>query len=143
MFNLALLAPLCQALPPHPRLQTSYLPSVYLINPCSAPSLPFYVFGCFSTPPATYTSPDSLRVFPWSAGGLRARSDEILHFLSLHPADLICIQESNLNSSSSVRNPVNCPLPCDSIHFRSGIITPDGPCASGGVTKELFLAFFS
>ena len=44
--------------------------------------------------------PDSLRVLQWNAGGLRARSTELLHFLSSHPVNLICIQESNLNSSS-------------------------------------------
>ena len=33
--------------------------------------------------------------------GLQARSTELLHFLSSHSVDLICIQESNLNSSSS------------------------------------------
>ena len=47
--------------------------------------------------------PDSLRVLQWNAGGLRARSTELLYFLSTHPADLICIQESNLNSSFSFR----------------------------------------
>ena len=47
--------------------------------------------------------PDSLRVLQWNAGDLRARSTELLHFLSSHSVDLICIQESNLNSSSSVR----------------------------------------
>ena len=51
------------------------------------------------------SSPDSLRVLQWNAGGLRARSTELLHFLSSHPVDLICIQKSNLNSSSSFRIP--------------------------------------
>ena len=52
-----------------------------------------------------HSPPDSLRVLQWNAGGLRARSTELLHFLSSHPVDLICIQESNLNSSSSFRIP--------------------------------------
>ena len=66
--------------------------------PCSWPS--FYA-SCF------LSFPDSLRVLQWkegrffNAGGLRARITELLHFLSSHPVDLICIQESNLNSSSS------------------------------------------
>ena len=47
--------------------------------------------------------PDSLKVLQWNAGGLRARNTELLHFLSSHPVDLICIQESNLKSSSSFR----------------------------------------
>ena len=37
---------------------------------------------------------DSLRVLQWNAGGLRARSTEVLHFISSHPVDLVCIQES-------------------------------------------------
>ena len=41
--------------------------------------------------------PDSPRVLQWNAGDLRARSTELLHFLSFHSVDLICIQESNLN----------------------------------------------
>ena len=45
--------------------------------------------------------PDSLRVLQWNAGDLQARSTELLHFILSHPVDLICIQESNLNSSSS------------------------------------------
>ena len=48
---------------------------------------------------------DSLRVLQWNAGGLRARSTKLLHILSTHSVDLICIQESNLNSSSSFRIP--------------------------------------
>ena len=43
---------------------------------------------------------DSLRVLQWNAGGLRSRSTELLHFISSHPVDLICIQKSNLNLSS-------------------------------------------
>ena len=49
--------------------------------------------------------PGSLRVLQWNAGGLRARSTELIHFLSSHPVDLICIQESNPNSSSSFQIP--------------------------------------
>ena len=33
--------------------------------------------------------PDSLRVLQWNAGGLRARSIGLLHFLLSHPVDLI------------------------------------------------------
>ena len=47
------------------------------------------------------TPPDSLRALQWNAGGLRARSTELLHFLLPHLVDLICIQEFNLNSSLS------------------------------------------
>ena len=57
----------------------------------------------------------------------------ILHFLSSHPVDLICIQESNLNSSSSFRIPGFSALRSDRTHFRSGILSPDATHASGGV----------
>ena len=113
------------ALSPHPRLQTSYPPSAHSISPSFAPSPPFLTSG--STPP------DSLRVLQWNAGGLRARSTELLHFLSSHPVDLICIQESNLNSSSSFRIPGFSALRSDRTHSRSGILSPDATHASGGV----------
>ena len=77
--------------------------------------------------------PDSLRVLQWNAGGLRARSTELLHFLSSHPVDLICIQESNLNSSSFFRIPGFSALRSDRTHSRSGILSPDTTHASGGV----------
>ena len=68
-----------------------------------------------------------------NAGGLRARSTELLHFLSSYPVDLICIQKSNLNSSSSFRIPRFSALRSDRTHSRSGILTPDATHASGGV----------
>ena len=93
------------ALLPHPHLQTSYTPSAHLISPSPALPPPSLAPGYTSAPPASSPPPDSLRVLQWNAGGLRARSTELLHFLSSHPVDLICIQESNLNSSSSFRIP--------------------------------------
>ena len=90
--------------PPHLRLQTSYPPSAHSVFSSYAPLPPSLAFGCPSTPPAS-SPPDSLGVLQWNAGGLRARSTELLHFPSSHPVDLICIQESNLNSSSSFRIP--------------------------------------
>ena len=104
------------ALPPHPRLQTSYPPSVHSISPPSAPSPPFLAPGRPSTPRASSPLPDSLRVLQWNAGGYQARSTELLHFLSSHSVDLICIQESNLNSSSSFRIPGFCTLRSDRTH---------------------------
>ena len=77
--------------------------------------------------------PDFLGVLQWNAGGLRARSTELLHFLSSHPVDLICIQESNVNSSSSFRIPGFFALRSDRIHSRSGILSSDTTHASGGV----------
>ena len=116
------------ALPPHPRLQTSYPPSAHFVSSPSAPS-PFLAPGCPSTPPAS-SPPDSLRVLQWNAGGLRARSTELLHFLSSHPVDLVCIQESNLNSSSSFRIPGFSALRSDRTHSRSGILSRDDTLAA-------------
>ena len=58
-------------------------------------------------------------------------STELLHFLLSHPVDLICIQESNLNSS--FRIPGFSVLRSDRTHSRSGILSPDATHASGGV----------
>ena len=121
------------ALSPHPRLQTSYAPSAHFISSPSAPSPPSLAPGCPSTPPASTIPPDSLRVLQWNAGGLQARSTELLHFLSSHPIDLICIQESNLNSSSSFQIPGFSALRSDRTHSQSGIFSPDTTHASGGV----------
>ena len=121
------------ALSPHPRLQTSYPPSAYSISFPSAPSPPSLAPGRPSTPPASSAPPDSLRVVQWNAGDLRARSTELLYFLSSHSVVLICIQESNLNSSSSIRIPGLSALRSDRAHSRSGILSPDATHASGGV----------
>ena len=118
------------ALSPHPRLQTSYPASAhYISSPFALPPPPSLAPGF----PSASTSPDSLRVLQWNAGGLRARSTELLHFLSSHPVDLICIQESNLNSFSSFRIPGFSTLRSDRTHSRSGILSPDTTHASGGV----------
>ena len=84
-------------------------------------------------PPASSPPPDSLRVLQWNAGSLRARSTELLHFLSSHPVDLICMQESNLNLSFSFRIPGFSALRSDRTHSRSGILSPDATHASGDV----------
>ena len=121
------------ALLPHPRLQTSYPPSAHLISPSPTLLLPSFAPGYTSAPPASSPPPDYLRVLQWNAGGLRARSTELLHILSSHPVDLICIQESNLNSSSSFRIPGFSVLRSDRTHSRSGILSSDASHASGGV----------
>ena len=77
--------------------------------------------------------PNSLRVLQWNAGGLRARSIKPIHFISSHPVDLICIQESNLNLSSSYRIPGFSALRSDGTHSRSGIFSTDVADASGGI----------
>ena len=80
-----------------------------------------------------FLPPDTLRVLQWNAGGLQARSTELLHFLLSHPVDLICIQESNLNSSSSFRMPGFSALRSDHTHSRSGILSHDAMHASSSV----------
>ena len=77
--------------------------------------------------------PDSLRVLQWNAGGFRARSTKLLHFISSHPVDFICIQESNLNLSSSFRILGFSALRSDCIHSRSSIFSTNVTDASGGV----------
>ena len=107
-----------------------HLPITYLL-PLPPPPPPSIAPGC----PSASSPPDSLRVLQWNAGGLRARSTELLHFLLFHLVDLICIQESNLNSSSSFRIPGFSPLRSDPTHSQSGIFSRDTTNASGGVVR--------
>ena len=108
-------------------------PSAHFISSSSALLPPSVAPGCPSAPPASSPPPDSLRVLQWNAGGLRARSTELLHFFSSHPVNLICIQESNLNSSPFFRIPGFSALRSDHTHSRSGILSSDATHASGGV----------
>ena len=114
------------ALSPHPHLQTTYPPSPNSVSSLSAPTPPSLAPGF---PPA------SLRVLQWNAGGSRARSTELLHFLSSHPVDFICIQESNLNSS--FRIPGFSALRSDRTHSWSGILSSDTTHASSGVITSV------
>ena len=112
------------------KLLIPHLPIIYLL-----PVLLHYhplllaVLLCLQPP----LPPDSLRILQWNAKGLQARSTELLHFFSSHPVDLICIQESNLNSSSSFWIPGFSALRYDRTHSRSGIFSPDAADASSGV----------
>ena len=119
------------ALLPHPLLQTSYPGwlTLYLF-PLPPHHCPLFLTVLRLLPPLY---PDFLRVFQWNAGGLLARSTKLLHFLLSHPVDLICIQESNLNSSSFFRIPGFSVLRSDRTHSRSGILFPDATHASCGV----------
>ena len=100
--------------------------SLCLLTTVSCFLLPFYV-------PCFLSLPDSLRVFQWNAGGLRARSTELLQFLSSHPVDLIFIEKSNLNSFSSLRIPGFSALQSDRTRYRSCILFRDVIHASDGV----------
>ena len=77
--------------------------------------------------------PYSLRIFQWNAGGLQARSTKLLYFISSHPVDLIYIQESNLNLSSSFQIPGFSALRSHGTHSRSGILSTDVADASRGI----------
>ena len=112
--------------------KTSYPPFTYYVSSLSAPPLLPLAPGCPSTPPAS-SSPDSLKVLQWNAEGLRARSTELPHFLSSHPVDFICIQESNLNSSSSFRIPRFSALRSERTLSQSSILSLDATHASGSV----------
>ena len=105
----------------------------HFVSSPSAPSPPPHTPGCFSLPPASSFPLDFLRVLQWNVGGLQARSTELLHFLSFHLVDLVCIQESNLNLSSSFRIPGFSALRSDGTYSRSGIFSIDTTDASGGV----------
>ena len=77
--------------------------------------------------------PNSLRVLQWNAGGLRARRTKLISFIWSHPVDLIYIQESNLNLSSSFWISGLSALQSHGTHSRSGIFSTDVADASGGV----------
>ena len=77
--------------------------------------------------------PDSLRVLQCNAGGLQARNTELLHFLLSHPVDLICIQESNFNSSFCFRMSGFSGLRSDCTHSWSGILSHDATHCSSSV----------
>ena len=74
-----------------------------------------------------------LTVLQWNVGEFRSRSTELLDFISSHPVDLVCVQESNLKSSFSFRNPGYSALRSNRIHSRSNILSLDDPHASGDV----------
>ena len=89
--------------------------------------LPVFLYLLLALPP------DSLRVLQWNAGSLRARNSKLLHFISSHPVDLICIQESNVNSSSTFRIRGFSALRSDRSHSRSGIFSTDATHTSSGI----------
>ena len=113
--------------PLNPFPPTSYLLSLY--PHYRFMFLAIFLYLLLPLPP----SDSLLRVLQWNAGGLRARNIELLPFISSHHVDLVCIQESNLNSSSSFRIPGFCALRSDRTHSRSGIFSLDTTHASGGV----------
>ena len=112
--------------PTQPRLQTSYPHCAYLLTHLYAPSSPSSVSGCSAIPPASTSSTDSLRVIQWK---FKIFDPEALDFISIHPLDVICIQESNFNSFLSFRIP-GYSLQSDRTHYRSGISSLNNPLAN-------------
>ena len=99
--------------PPIPRCP------LHIFSVCTHSTAPcswlFFFTPCF------FFSPESLKVFQWNAGGLRASSTKLLHFILSHPVDFIYIHESNLNFFFSFRIPGFSALRSDCIHSWSGI----------------------
>ena len=62
-----------------------------------------FEFCCYFFISLFVPSPDTLRVFQWYVGSLRARILKLLHFFSIFLVDLICVQESDLNFFLSFR----------------------------------------
>ena len=77
--------------------------------------------------------PSSLGVLQRNVGGFRSRTTNLLLFILSPPVILICIQETNLNSSSSFRIPGLSVLRFDRTHSRSSTLSPDATHASGVV----------
>ena len=117
--------------PPHPQLHTAYpasasrLPSTFESPSPQATSL--------VPPPTGPSSKDSLSILQWNASGLRTKETELLHYVSLCPPDILCIQESGLNSSSSFRIPGYTSFRSDRTHSRSGNLAPNDSHIGGGV----------
>ena len=92
MFNSVHLVPSANAaLPPHPRLQTFYLPSAHFASSPSVPSPPSHVHGCFSIAPASSSPFDSLRVLQRNARSLR---EGALNYYTLSRVILLTLKVS-------------------------------------------------
>ena len=100
------------ALPPHPRLQTSYPPSTHFVFSSSVPSPPPHVPGCFSIP--TVSSSPLTLLWPFN--------------------EMLEVSESGaLNYYTLFQIPGFSALRFDRTHFRSGLLSSNTTHASGGV----------
>ena len=85
----------------HSRLTLAFRPLIFLplisyLLPIHSPNR-LMLPAVFFLIPDSSSFPDSLKVLQWNGRGLRARRTKLLHFISSHLVDLICIQEFNLN----------------------------------------------
>ena len=115
----------------HPRLQISCPHSAHFVSSLSVPSPLSHAPDCFSLPHVSSSPPCFPQGSSMECWG--SPSQELLHFISSNPVDLICIQKSNLNLSSSFRIPGFSALRSDRTHSWSGIFSTDVTDASGGV----------
>ena len=88
------------ALPPHPCLQTSYLPSIHSVYSPFAPSPPSIAPGCSSMPPV---SSPHLTLSGFSNGVLEVFESEALHYFTFFCPILLTLSAS--------RNPILTHLP--------------------------------
>ena len=93
----------------------------------------FYTSGSSSTPPASSSCSKLLRILQRNAGGFCARNVELLHLVLRFSVNLNCIQQLNLNYSSSFRIPEYSTLRSECIHSESGSLSPDDSHSSGRV----------
>ena len=85
-------------LPPPPALSSAYPPSASSLPPASPPaSPPPPLRPSFHRPPSLR----ELKVLQWNANGVRARRLELNKYLSRHSFDVVLIQETKLQPSTS------------------------------------------
>ena len=127
------------------KLLILFLPTLYLL--LLHPHHRLMLLAVFLYLLLSLSLPNSLRVLQWNARGLRARRTKLIHFISCHPVDLIYIQESKLNLSSSFLIPGFSALRSHGTPSGSGIFSTDVADASGGVIifvkKGLFFSELS
>ena len=117
LFTLVHLVPSCQCSAPAQLSSSNLLPSfrslrISFLCTLSTPSF----FWQFSYTSCFFFPPHSIKVFQCDTTDIQARSAKLLHFISSHPVDLVCIQESNRNLSSSCRIPGFSVLQSDRTH---------------------------
>ena len=137
--------------PPSPSNLLSLSHPLFIFSLCTLTTAScswlFLFISCFCFPSLT-----SSGFFNGMLGDLQARNTELLYFIWSHPVNLICIQESNFNLSSSFRIPKFSALRSNGTHSQSGVFSTDITDASGGVIifvrqglsfSELFISFLS
>ena len=115
------------ALPPHPRLQTSYRPSAHCVSSPSTPLPRSLAPGCPSTPPLPLT------LSGFSNGMLEVFKPEALNYFTFSRPILLTLSVSRNSILTHLPLSGFSALRPDRIHSRFGILSPDATHASGGV----------